>query len=470
MAEVAVGAGSALPPGVLSALQALLPRLDLRTDPADCWPYGSDNSLRHALPAAVVFAQSHADCMAVVQFCHAHRVPLVARGRGTATTGAAVPTQGGIVLSLERMDRILEVQPDDRLMVVEAGCLNTAVQNAAAPHGLFWPPDPTSQDYCTVGGNVATNAGGPRSVKYGTTRDCVLGLRAVTGAGVELRTGVRTTKGVVGYDLTRLLCGAEGTLAVVTEVTLELQPLPAATRTLRASYADAASAARAVAAVMRQPVVPCRLEFLDRGSLDMIRNDRPEADLPTGVGALLLIEVDGSQALLEHAVAAVESAARVAGLVELRAARDVDESAALWSVRKALSPALRKIAPKKINEDVVVPVSRLAELVASLEALAIATGLRIVNFGHAGNGNLHVNIMFDPVDPVQREAAARALAAVFSAVLALGGTLSGEHGIGSEKMRFVSLELDATQMALMRTVKQVFDPHGILNPGKLFPT
>jgi D-lactate dehydrogenase len=463
---------SALPTrDALEALRAALAArgLEVASAPADTWAYGSDNSRRHAPPDLVAFPRSHDEVAAIVALCHAHRVPLTTRGRGTATTGAAVPVQGGLVLSLERMARILELRPDDRLMVVEAGCLNGAVQEAAAPHGLFWPPDPTSAEYCTVGGNVATNAGGPRSVKHGTTRDCVLGLRAVTGAGVELRTGVRTTKGVVGYDLTRLLCGAEGTLAVVTEVTLELQPLPAATRTLRASYASATAAGAAVAAVMRQPVVPCRVELLDRGSLDMIRADRPEAGLPEGVGALLLIEVDGSQQVLDEALAAVAAAARVEGLVELRAARDAAESAALWAVRKALSPALRKVAPTKVNEDVVVPVSRLAELIGTVEGIGREHGVRIVMFGHAGNGNLHVNLMFDGADPAQAAAAGRALAAVFRAVLALGGTLSGEHGIGSEKARFVGLELDATQMALMRTLKQVFDPAGILNPGKIFP-
>jgi D-lactate dehydrogenase len=457
-----------LPDGLLAGLAAIGPELELRTDPADTWAYGSDNSRRHAPPGAVLLARSHDAVAAAVRLCSAWRVPLTARGRGTATTGAAVPSAGGVVLSLERLDRILELSPDDRTMVVEAGCLNGAVQVEAAKHGLFWPPDPSSAEYCTVGGNVSTNAGGPRSVKYGSTRDCVLGLRAVTGAGVELRTGVRTTKGVVGYDLTRLICGAEGTLAVVTEVTLELQPLPVAARTLRATYRDAAAAARAVAAVMRQPVVPCRIEFMDSPSLAMVRGHAPEAALPTAAGALLLIEVDGSAGALDAALAAVSLAARVDGLTELRAATDERESAALWQVRKQLSPALRRIAPGKVNEDVVVPVSKLAELVSGLERIAAERSVRIVSFGHAGNGNLHVNLMHDPADAAELARVAQALDAVFRLVLTLGGTLSGEHGIGTEKARFVGLELDATQLALMRTIKSQFDPHGILNPGKIF--
>lgn len=460
---------AALPDGFLAGLRAVGPDLELLTDPADTWAYGSDNSRRHQPPGAVAIARSHDAVAATVRLCHAWRVPLTARGRGTATTGAAVPSAGGLVLSLERLDRILEVSADDRRMVVEAGCLNGAVQVEAAKHGLFWPPDPTSADYSTVGGNVGTNAGGPRSVKYGTTRDCVLGLRAVTGAGVELRTGVRTTKGVVGYDLTRLVCGAEGTLAVVTEVTLELQPSPAATRTLRASYRDATAAARAVAAIMRQPVVPSRLEFMDRRSIEMVRDQAPDAALPAA-GALLLVEVDGSAATLDAAIAAVGAAASVDGLLELRAARDAGESAALWQVRKQLSPALRKVAPNKVNEDVVVPVSRLAELVAGVEALGQQHQLRIVSFGHAGNGNLHVNLMHDAADAAEVARVASALDALFRLVLALGGTLSGEHGIGTEKARFVGMEIDATQLALMRTLKAQFDPHGVLNPGKIFAT
>ena len=457
-----------LPDGLLAGLRAIGSDLELRTDPADTWPYGSDNSRRHALPGAVALARTHAAVASAVRLCHGWRVPLTARGRGTATTGAAVPSAGGLVLSLERLDRIIEVAPDDRVMIVEAGCLNGAVQAEAAKHGLFWPPDPTSADYSTVGGNVSTNAGGPRSVKYGTTRDCVLGLRAVTGAGVELRTGVRTTKGVVGYDLTRLICGAEGTLAVVTEVTLELQPLPAATRTLRASYRDAAAAARAVAAIMRQPVVPCRLEFMDHSSIAMVSGLAPEAELPTDAGALLLVEVDGSADSLADSLDAVSSAARVEGLVELRAARDARESAALWQVRKQLSPALRGIAPGKVNEDVVVPVSRLADLITGLELIGARHQVRIVSFGHAGNGNLHVNLMHDPADAAEVARVALALDALFQLVLALGGTLSGEHGIGTEKARFVGLEIDASQLALMRTLKAQFDPHSVLNPGKIF--
>lgn len=441
------------------------------TDPADRLPYGYDNSRRVALPDAVVFARNGAQVREVVRLCHRYRLPLIARGRGTNTTGAAVPLAGGVVLSLERMNRILAVRPGDRLAIVEPGVTNAELQTALAGHGLFWPPDPSSAAYSTLGGNLACNAAGPGAVKYGSARENTLGLRAVTGAGEEIRTGVLTTKGVVGYDLTRLLIGSEGTLAVITEATLRLTPRPQAKRTLRALYRDIGDAAAAVARIMAQPETPCTLEFMDGAAIDMIRNypSAVRAELPDQAGAMLVIEADGNEATVGNAIVAISDAARGDGLLELRVAVSPDEIAALWETRKALSPALRTLAPKKINEDVAVPVSRMTELLEGLQALSARHGVRIVNFGHAGNGNLHVNLLGDADDPAQLSAMHGCLDAVFDLVLKLEGTLSGEHGIGYEKRAFVNRELDPASLALMRNLKKVFDPNGILNPGKLFP-
>ncbi|HWP94828.1 MAG TPA: FAD-linked oxidase C-terminal domain-containing protein [Gammaproteobacteria bacterium] len=452
----------------LAELARFVPAARLRTDPAERWTYGYDNSRRQALPDAVVFAETHEETCAIVRLCAAHRVPLVARGRGTATTGAAVPVAGGVVLAFERMTRILEVNPDDRTMTVEAGVTNGEVQRAAAACGLFWPPDPTSAGYSTVGGNIACNAGGPRTVKYGAARENVLGLRAVTGTGETLHTGGATTKRSTGYDLTRLIVGSEGTLAIVTAATLKLHPLPAATRTLRALYTGAAAAAQAVATVMRQPILPCMLEFMDAAALTLLRGQGVAA-LPPEAGALLLIEVDGSQDAVEHAAARLSEAATVPGLIGLDIARDAAEAEQLRAARKALSPALRRVAPDKINEDVVVPVSRLPELVARVEALGQAHEVRVVTFGHAGNGNLHVNILYDRTRDGEAERAERCLAAIFTEVFRLGGTLSGEHGIGLVKRDFMREALDPVELALMRAIKRQFDPYGILNPGKLLP-
>lgn len=441
---------------------------DVRTDLADCWPYSYDNSRLQALPRAVAFPASHDEVRDSVHLCNEFSVPLVARGLGSSTTGSAVPVAGGLVLALERMNRILNVDPANRALTCETGATNANAQSAANAVGFFWPPDPTSSAYSTIGGNLACGAGGPHAVKYGTTRDNVLALRAVTGAGQELRTGVYTTKGAMGYDFTRLLIGSEGTLAVITEATLKLTPKPEAVRTLRAVYADMTAAAAAVSRIMAQPVTPCVLEFIDHASIEMIRG-YADTDLPRDAGALLLIEVDGMASQLDHAVAAVEAAAHGPGCVEVRAAHDTRESEALWKSRKALSPALRKIAPQKINEDVVVPVSRMADFIHRLGELSKQYGIQIVNFGHAGNGNIHVNLLVNPDDKEQMKNAEPCLKEVFQTVLDMHGTLSGEHGVGLAKKPFMTMEFDAATLELMRRVKQQFDPKGILNPGKLLP-
>ncbi len=455
-------------PGFLHEVARAVGDRHLLTDPADCLAYGFDNSTCQARPCAVALPGSHEQVAAVVRACYRAGVPLVARGQGTGTTGATVPLNGALVLSLQRMDRILSVDGDDRLLVTEPGATNQAVQDAAGACGFFWPPDPTSASVCTIGGNLAYNSAGPRAVKYGTPRENTLGLKAVTGTGETIRTGVKTTKGVVGYDLTRLLIGSEGTLAVITEATLRLTPLAAARRTLQAIYRDMQSAAAAVSAIMAQPVVPCTLEFMDGAAIDMVR-DVSAADLPDKAGALLMIEVDGNDSQLDDMARQVETAARVDGLIGIRRATSDREVAALWDTRKALSPALRKVAPKKINEDVAVPVSRMPALVQRLEELARRFDIRIVNFGHAGNGNLHVNLLFDPDDSDQQRRAEACLDALFDAVIGLQGTLSGEHGIGLVKRDFVSREIDPVSLRLMHAIKAQFDPAGILNPGKTLP-
>lgn len=454
--------------GFIDGLRAILGNDDVYTDPADRWPYGQDNSRKHAQPGAVALPSTHDHVVEIVRLCNEFTVPIVGRGRGTGTAGSAVPTAGGLVVSFERMDHVLEIRPADRLIRVEAGVTNQAVQDEAAKHGFFWAPDPTSAAYSTVAGNIALNAGGPRSVKYGATRDNVLGLKAVSGAGESLRTGSETTKNSTGYDLTRLIIGSEGTLALITEATLKLLPLPESRRTCRAVYRDIHAATHAVAAIMAQPVIPYALEFMDRASIEMIRGYASDP-LPQDAGAMLIIEVDGTEAAMPAAISAIAAAARNDGLSDFTVATTPAQSQALWGARKALSPALRNIAPNKLNEDVVVPVSRIPALIDGLEELSRRYGIPIVNFGHAGNGNIHVNLLYDTQDPRQDEAALPCLALVFNLVLALGGTLSGEHGIGMAKRDFIAQAIDAPTLALMRRIKRQFDPKGILNAGKIFP-
>jgi len=438
------------------------------TDPGERLAYAYDNSRREALPDAVALPTAREQVQTLVRTCYEHRVPVIARGRGTNTTGASVPVRGGVVVSFERMTRILEVRPGDRCAVVEPGVLNGDLQAALQPHGLFWPPDPTSAAFSTVGGNLACNAGGPRAVKYGASRDNVLALTAVTGTGELIHCGTATTKGATGYDLQRLLIGSEGTLALIVEATLRLTPLPPQRRVVRALYRDVAAAAQAVARLMAQPVTPSMLEFMD-GDCVRLARDIGGAELPPDAGALLMIEADGDVETLPHAVEALMRAAEGDGLVSLDDAADEAAREKLWSARKALSPALRTLAPGKINEDVVVPVSRIPQLVDGVRALAAEFALPIVSFGHAGNGNLHVNILFDPGDAAQNQRAHAALARVFALTLSLGGTLSGEHGIGLAKREFMPQAIDPATLALMRQLKAVFDPAGILNPDKLLP-
>ena len=456
----------ALPPELIAELSALLGPEGWRRDDGALQAHAQDYSWRRQVPVAVALPADRAQVQALVRACARHGVALVARGAGTGTTGAAVPLPGSIVLSFTRMNRLLAVRAGDRCAVVEPGLLNGDLQHALAPHGLFWAPDPSSADICSIGGNLACNAGGPRAVKYGTSRDNVLGLVAVTGTGELIHCGGAYTKDATGYDLTHLLVGSEGTLALIVEATLRLTPVPVAQAGLRVLYRDADAAAAAVSRLMSQPVVPARLEFMDARSLDLLRLNG--AEVPAA-GAMLLIEADGDHDTLPYLLQALASAAEGDGLVALDVAMEGAAREKLWAARRALSPALRSIAPGKINEDVVVPVSRIPELVAGVQALADEFALTIVTFGHAGNGNLHVNILYHPDDADENTRAHAALPRIFALTLALEGTLSGEHGIGLAKRDFMTQAFNAPTLELMRAIKSVMDPKGILNPGKVLP-
>lgn len=436
------------------------------TDPTDCYVYAYDNSRKFFPPDAVLFPLTNDEVQRIVRLCNQYQTPLIPRGRGTGTAGGSLPEQGGIALSMERMTNIISVDPANRVIVTEPGVLNQRIQETAKPHGFFWPPDPSSAAFSTVGGNIATSAGGPHAVKYGTTRDHVLGLKAVTGSGQCITTGCYTTKGVVGYDLTRLLIGSEGTLAVITEATLKLTALPATVAGITAHFHDLSSCTAAIVRIMALQQLPSALEFLDIGSLNLIRNRYPEM-LPPDTHAMLMIEVDGSYNDIADAIAAIIMACQNDGLISATQATD---SVNLWKARKALSPLLREIAPKKINEDVVVPVSTLPVFLDGVAKLSTHYRLSNVNFGHAGNGNIHVNLLINPDDDNEVLRAERCLDEIFNLVIRLRGTLSGEHGVGSEKRAFITKEVDNTTLDLMKGIKSLLDPSNILNPGKLFPS
>lgn len=436
------------------------------TDLGECWAYGYDNSKQHTCPDIVLLPTNHAQIVSSVQLCNEYKIPLTTRGRGTGTTGAAVPIQAGVVLSTERMNQILEFDFKNKTLCVEPGVLNTEVQIHAAKHNLFWPPDPSSADYCTIGGNLACNAAGPRAVKYGTCRENTLSLTAVTGYGETIHTGSATTKGVVGLDLTRLLIGSEGILGIITEARLKLFPKPERINTIRALYKDSTAAIEAVTNVLAQNALPYALEFIDSGSLNLIRQ-HSNLDLDAQAQAMLMIEVDGLNKSITTSTHAILTVAKNDGCIEIQKAENEQQKTALWTARKALSPALRSFAPNKINEDVVVPITNLPSLLQELEIISAKHDIPIFNFGHAGNGNLHVNLLYDAAQ--QATAANACLHEVFELVLKLGGTLSGEHGVGIAKRDFVSQEIDATTLTLMQKIKQQFDPNNILNPGKTLP-
>jgi D-lactate dehydrogenase len=457
-----------LPDDFLNALKSSLPTERLLLDTAQCWTYGFDNSRKQSTPQAVVLPVTHNEVVSITKICNHYCVPLVLRGRGTGTTGGSVPVQGGLVMSMEQMNRIIEVDIKNRLIRVEPGVTNQAVQDAAAENGFFWAPDPGSASVCTVGGNLAFNAAGPRAVKYSTTRENTLGLVAVTASGDTLRCGEKTTKGVTGYDMTRLLIGSEGTLAIITEATLKLLPMPESRRTITACYDSIEGATNAIVAIMNQPLIPSALEFLDRAAIGLILH-RPGISLPEDSHALLLIEVDGFEKEMTDAVRKITATASNSSLLEIRQSENEQQANQLWAIRKSLSPALREIAPNKLNEDVVVPVGNIPALLQGLNELSERYGIPIVNFGHAGNGNIHVNLLYDTRNAEQAERAKPCLSEVFRLVLELGGTLSGEHGIGTEKKDYIELEIDQVSLSWMKKLKSLFDPNNILNPGKVFP-
>ncbi len=431
--------------------------------------YGMD-ALERGRPADLVIRPgTTAEVSALARLCHDARVPLTPRGAGTGYTGGAVPTAGGVVLALDRFDRILEIDPPNLLAVVQPNVVTAALQAAVEAVGLFYPPDPASLHRSAIGGNVAECAGGPRAFKYGTTRHYVLGLQAVLPTGEVIRTGGKSVKNVVGYDLTQLLVGSEGTLAILTEVTLRLVSRPAAARTLRAVFPDVDTAVNAVLGMVADGIVPAAIEIIDNECLAAIAAAGAEPLAPPGAAVLLLIEVDGSPAAVDADLARVLAACRSAGASDLRAARDGEEREALWRVRRDLSPALRSLAPLKINHDVVVPRARVPALFRAVASLRAESGLRMACFGHVGDGNIHVNFLLDPADAAALARARDAEHRLFEAVLALEGSISGEHGIGFTKAPYLGLELSPETIALLRRLKRAFDPRGILNPGKIFP-
>jgi glycolate oxidase len=467
---------AALPPGFFSRVAGIVGDPFVLQDAASLDAYGAD-ALKRGTPADLVaLPETAAAVSALARLCHDERVPMVVRGGGTGYTGGSVPRYGGLVISLERLNRILEIDQLNLLARVQPNVITADLQDAVEEVGLFYPPDPASSRQSALGGNVAECAGGPRAFKYGTTKRYVLALEAVLPTGEIIRTGSKAVKNVVGYDLTQLLVGSEGTLAIITEITLRLIPKPAAHATLLAEFADISDGVEAVTNLIDSRVVPAAVEIVDADSLAALAAHAGRRIASPAAGAVLIVEVDGSAQAVEPEIVLVEAACRAAKAISIRRAVSEAEREDIWSLRRELSPALRKISTIKLNNDVVVPRGRVPELFRLVKAIQQDCGLPIASFGHAGDGNIHVNIMV-PESPASGSAdledgmtrARRAERRLFEGVVALEGSISGEHGIGFAKAQYLGLELSADEIALMKRVKAAFDPRGVLNPGKIFP-
>lgn len=429
--------------------------------------YGFDASGVDDLPSAVFWPETAEQVAKIMRYADEYEIPVVPRGAGTGMTGGSVPLKGSAVISMERMNGIIGLDRENLTVLVEPGLINGKLQKEVEQYGLFYPPDPASMGFCTIGGNVAENAGGPRALKYGVTRDYVMAIEAVLPNGDMISAGVKTHKGVVGYDLARLLVGSEGTLAIATKIRLKLLPLPDDVVTLLCLFGELESAGKAVSQIIASRIIPRAIEFMDKEAIQAVEKFRP-LGLPGSLEALLLIEIDG------HPVSIKKEAERVADIcvklhADVRMAEDEEARNRLWESRRAVSPALYHLSPSKINEDVVVPRNRIPRMLTGLRKLSEETGIRIVTFGHAGDGNIHVNLMVDRSNEQEFRTAESLIREIFSLTLELGGTISGEHGVGITKAPYIGMEIRECELGLMMGIKKLFDPKNILNPGKIFP-
>jgi glycolate oxidase len=435
------------------------------TAPEDMVVYSYDGTWVVGRPQIAVTVLDAEEIASVVRVASQEEIPIVPRGAASGLAGGAVPVFGGIVLNMTRMNHIIEIDRVNMTVVTEPGVVTATLQAAVEREGLFYPPDPASLKQSTIGGNISTSAGGPRCLKYGTTRDYVLGLQVVLPNGEIMRTGAKTAKNSTGYDLTHLFTGSEGTLGIVTEGTLRLIPLPRARRTVMAEFASVMDAANTVTDVLGAGIVPCAMELMDNTTIKLVE-EYLHAGLNLEASALLLIEVDGEGEVVPRQAEEIAEICRKLGL-NVRLARDVQEADVLWNARRSVAAAFGQLRPNRLGEDIAVPRSKIPEAIERIRDVGIELGLTVAIFGHAGDGNLHPNVLVDLRDEDETRRTLAAADEIFKIAIELGGVLSGEHGIGLLKRDYLADNLDPAALATMRAIKQTLDPKNIMNPGKV---
>jgi len=452
----------------LDTLHRLIGKENVLSTLEDRICYAYDGTKQKYIPDVVVRPHSTQHVSNILRFANEHEIPVYPRGAGSGLTGGAVPVQGGIVLDFTQMNKIVEIVPEDITATVEPGVVTQTLQNEVAKYKLFYPPDPASAAFSTIGGNVAECSGGITGLKYGVTRDYILSLEVVLADGSVIHTGRKTLKSVTGYDLTRLFVGSEGTLGVFTQITVKLLPLPEKIETLLVFFATPQDAVRTASQIISNNLLPRALEFIDKSSIDCIKGYKQEIQIPAEVNAILLIDIDGREASVKTETSLVEKIALENKPLRVISAKTPKERDTLWEVRRVISPALYNIAPFKINEDICVPRSRILEVLHRIaEIHKRYPSLKVANFGHIGDGNIHVNIMHEEGEQ-QKMMAEKMIEEILRTTVELGGTISGEHGIGNVKSAFLSLEIPPQELRIMKDIKHLLDPKGILNPGKMF--
>lgn len=438
------------------------------TNESDRYSYSFDASFGTYLPDAVIQTKCVQELSLIVKYANRNGIPVYPRGQSTSLSGGPLPIQGGLVIDLSVMDDNLEIYEEDLVAVVSPGVLTASIHKAVEKKGLMYPPDPSSSHVSTIGGNLAENSGGPRGLKYGVTKDYVIGLEVITPEGEIIQTGGKTVKNVTGYDLTKLIVGSEGTLGIITKATLRLLPKPPATATLMAVFLNLIDAGRAISKILSSGILPSKMELMDHASIEAVENYQPMG-LPTDAEAIILLELDGHPSALKEEITKAEQLCLAVGASNVKIPKNDLEKEVIWKARKLVSPAIVRIKPTKISEDATVPRSKIPEMCERLQQIKRKYNVNLVVFGHAGDGNLHPNIICDKNDLEEMSRVEKAVAEIFTAAVKLGGTLSGEHGIGHMKAPFMEMELGQVGLDMMRRIKKAWDPNNIMNPGKIFP-